>query len=360
MLARLLSRQSDDLELALTQMVRAVDGDTEMPALIFRCQLVAESAGKVGGVLRATLQPSRELHGHQVYGLKAPGRRGNGGVGSEIEVVLAGRNLVVSNDPVALKKAVNPHTTAGPVLSKNTRYQSLRKRIEVPKGAVMLYANWRLLGPRLSSMLEIHSGLPFRWSGLGDTDRVLVVVRPAGNRGTGGFVTSVLLGQRPRPFPGRFPGPRGRIPEARGLDGWLSMVDAARPQQLLGGLALGGFTNVAMALDPKKLLPTRRGPRMHSMQRWIFGRATQVGLDIKRQVIRRLDKNCGARVMLLPGDGLTPRVVYSFQARSRRLAQELVQDLQTALIAARPARSRQLESGAVLEIDSPGFGRYSF
>ena len=115
-----------------------------------------------------------------------------------------------------------------------------------------------------------------------------------------------------------------------------------------------------MALDPKKLLPTRRGPRMHSMQRWIFGRCTQVGLDIKRQVIRRLDKNCGARVMLLPGDGLTPRVVYSFQARSRRLARELVQDLQKALIAARRARIRQLESGPVLEIDSPGFGRFGF
>ena len=104
---------------SLTEMVRTVDGHTEMPAMIFRCQLVAQSAAKVGDVLRNTLLPSRQLHGHQVYGMKAPpsARRRRGGVGSEIEVVLVGRNLVVSNDPAALGKAVSRRTTTAPVVS---------------------------------------------------------------------------------------------------------------------------------------------------------------------------------------------------------------------------------------------------
>lgn len=356
-LARLLSRKSEDLELALTKMVRAVEPGTETPSLIFRCQLVDESAGQVAQVLQGTLaEPSRKLHGQQVYRLKATAK---GSGGSPVEVVLVDGNLVVSNDPVALGQAINPRTvssTAGaPVLSHNDGYTSLREHIDVPKGAVMFYANWGRLGPRLSpsALVEMKFGLPFRWSGLADTDRLLLVARPA-KRGSDGFVTSVLLGRRP-------PRPRPHWPAhwPRGHDGWLRAVQPARPMQLVSGLHCGGLGSLAVALDPKKLLgPAGRGPRMRRLQAWIFGRAFQMGLDVTGQIIGRLGKIGGAQVLLLPGDGVRPRVAYSFEAKSSSRARELVTDLQKALANSGRARTRQLKSGKeVLEIKSPGFER---
>ncbi len=355
-LARLLSSKSEDLELALTKMVRAVNGETETPYLIFRCQLLPASAEQVSKVLRDSLaEPSRKLHGQQVYRLKGPGSvEERGRRDPQVEVVLVGNNLVVSNDPLALGQAINPHTVAGaPVLSQDARYKDLRKRIGVPKGAVMLYADWRRLGPRLSIMLQMEFGLPFRWSGLGDTDRLLLVVRPA-KRGRDGFVTSVLLGRRPPRRPTHRP--------QRGHDGWLQAVEAAKPLQLLSGLHHGGVGSLAVAFDPKKLLgPAARGPRMRRLQGWIFGHAFQVGLDVRRQVIRRLGKIGGAQVMLLPGDGVRPRVAYSFQAKTSKQARDLVMGLKKALANSGRARCRQLDSGKeVLEIESPGFGRHSF
>ncbi|MHC4515756.1 MAG: DUF3352 domain-containing protein, partial [Planctomycetota bacterium] len=313
-LAKVLSRQSDDLELA------AVKGTTASPSLIFRCQLVTAAAAKLQEALRSGLaEPSGKLHGQQVYRLKS-NSQDPAGRSTEVEVVLAGRNLVVSNDPQALKQAISPQTAAAaPALSQTARYQKLRKQIDVPAGAVMLYANWepdkRKWDRGLSHMLERELGLPFRWSGLGDTDRLLLVVRPR-RRGGVGFVTSVLLGQRPprrpRHWPPNWPDP--------GPDGWLQAVKPAKPQQLLDGLHPGALGSLAVAVDPKKLLgPAGRG-RMLQLQRWIFGHASRVGLDVRHQIIRRLGKTGGAQVLLLPGGGVRPRVAYSFQARTAKQA----------------------------------------
>ncbi|MHC4077882.1 MAG: hypothetical protein ACYST0_05495 [Planctomycetota bacterium] len=351
-LARLLSCESDDLELALTRMVQAVKGATETPSLIFRCQLTAAGAGKVGNVLRGGLaEPTHKLDGQQVFRLRGSPNNRQDPAGSG--------NLVVSNDPSALQQAISSKTkAAGPVLSQKPRYQKLRKQIDVPAGAVMLYANWepdkRKPGRGLSHMLERELGLPFRWSGLGDTDRLLLVVRPR-RRGGAGFVTSVLLGQRPprrpRHWPPHWPDP--------GPDGWLQAVKPAKPQQLLGGLHPGALGSLAVAVDPKKLLgPAGRG-RMLQLQRWIFGHASKVGLDVRSQIIRRLGKTGGAQVLLLPGGGVRPRVAYSFQARTAKQASDLIADLKKVLANSRRVRSRQLASGKeVLEITSPPrFGR---
>jgi len=100
---------------------------------------------------------------------------------------------------------------------------------------------------------------------------------------------------------------------------------------------------------------------MQRLQSWIFGHASQVGLDVRRQVIRRLGKIGGAQVMLLPGDGVRPRVAYSFRAKTGKQARDLVLDLKKALANSGRARSRELSSGKeVLEIESPGFGGHSF
>ncbi len=365
-LARLLSNRSEDLELALTKMVPGINAPTETASLIFRCQLPKASAEQVAKVLhdQDLAVPARTLHGRQVYQLKASSSRQPlpQDPQNAVEVALVEDNLVVSNDPQALDQAISPETAASaPVLSQNTRYKDLRKRIDVPEGAVMLYAHWARLGPRrpqLSTLVEKELGLPFFWSGLGDTDRLLLVVRPA-KKGVDGFVTSVLLGRRPKRHLPHWQPPHWPEPEH---DGWLQAVEAAKPQQLLAGLQPGALGCLAVAVDPNKLLgPAARSPRMLQLQAWIFGHAFQAGVDVRGQIIRRLGKVGSAQVLLLSGDGVKPRVAYSFQARTGKQARELIADLKKALATSGRARSRQLESGReVLEIASPGFGGHSY
>jgi hypothetical protein len=139
-------------------------------------------------------------------------------------------------------------------------------------------------------------------------------------------------------------------------------VEAARPRQLLSGLHPGGVGSLAVAINPRKLLgPAARGPRMQHLQRWIFGSAFQVGVDVRDQIIRRLGKTGGAQVMLLPGTDVVPRVAYSFQAKTAKHARDLVTDLKKALANSSRARAQELDSGKeVLRIQSPGFRGRNF
>ena len=175
---------------------------------------------------------------------------------------------------------------------------------------------------------------------------MLLVARPRGDKS--GFSTSILLGLcrdegRPR------------------LDGWLALVDAARPKQLLGRLAPGSLGSLVVALDPTQLLPAGRGPGMWSLQGRIFGFFSHLGLDVRTQVIRRLGKAGSVQMMLLPGEGARTRTAYSFRARSRDAARKLYQDVKRAVTARQEGTVRKLATGLeVLEMDSPGFGIFSW
>ena len=344
---RLLSRlsfSSDAAEMALVGIVSAGRGPQALsgsrPLLVFHCQLRQGEIADMRSLLDsdAVTQRNRKLHDRQVYEFTA----GSPQLGA-VEVVLAERDLVVSNHRPTLSRVLDPRTTANRGFASSQRFQRLRKRVATPPGSVLVYADWKILVPKLDGLFAGDADWMMKNSGVQVPEQLMFVARPAPRRSgqKRGIITSVLLHHASDSY--KFSTEKAPL-EAVGEwhpDGWLDLLRPSRITELLAGLPPGGVVSIATKIDIESLLTTHSGRRMRRLQLPIFLALKYVGSDVPRRLIKRLSKVGGVQLLMLGGDKGSPRLAYSMRAKSSRQARDIFRSLEKFCVAHHLAESRE-------------------
>jgi hypothetical protein len=368
-----LARSSGDLELVLTGVVPSAG----QPLLVLRARLHQEDRERLQGVLDGPelAEPHRVLGGQRTWALRANERGVVAGPGELVELALVGDDLLVANDTTAMEELLAPvdqRTSASAgrlVLSADPRFSSLRKRMQVPAGSLLVYGDWLRLGQRLQAVTQRSSGLGgsglggsgpggsglpsflLEWSGVGSARSVMASLSGVGGDFTGTLLLDFDTPERAaqgRPMPsrpergGRHEGPdrrdggrpagerepRGGEPSA--IDGWLAAAQSVPARALLPELPGGGLGGLVLAVDLEDIAQrSRRGSGMLHMLRDSFD---DYGLDFDRNVMSRLGTRGTVQLLFQRGDDVATEVVsvYSVRAKSKKAAADLFQDLRRA------------------------------
>jgi len=357
-----LARSSGDLEIALTGVVPAAG----QPLLVLRARLLGDEAERLKGLFEATspgqklVEPHRVLGGRQTYtllGSDGRGSRTTAGPGELVELALVGTDLMVANDTTAMQELLQPAqrtTTSRRVLAADPRFQSLKKRLDVPPGSLLVYGDWQRLGQRLQTSSEGMPAFLLEWSGLGSARGVMASLSGVDANFTG---TMLLDFDRPpadRPAdrgkpdagkadigkpdlgrrPGTGPGRDGRPPrrdDRDGIDGWFAAAQSVPARSLLDELPGGGLGGLVLAVDLADIaMRSRRGEHMLHHLREAF---REYGLDFERNVLGKLGERGTVQLLFRRGEGAAATElvsVYSARAKSRKAAAELFADLRRA------------------------------
>lgn len=363
-----LGRSSGDLELVLTGVVPSAG----QPLLVLRARLRKDDRERLQGVLQGAdlAQPHRVLGGEKTWSLRTNDRAAVAGPGELVELALVGDDLLVANDSTAMEELLAPpdqRTSASAtrhVLSADPRFTSLRKRVQVPAGSLLVYGDWLRLGQRLQAATQKEAGagseLPsflLEWSGLGSARSVM-----ASLSGVGGDFTGTLLldfdhaeraaewrrmppgldrGGPDRGGPdrgGRRDGPDhrgGPDHEPRGdlspIDGWLAAAQSVPARTLLPELPGGGLGGLVLAVDLADI--ARRSPGGIGMLRMLRDSFADYGLDFDRNVLSRLGSRGTVQLLFRRAEDAATEVVsvYSVRAKSKKAANDLFQDLRRAV-----------------------------
>ena len=305
-----LARSDEAMELALVGLLPRPGADR--PLLIFRGRLTGDDAAAMAALLASgsATRPARRIGAHRVH-------RFIGGaedqVGGAVEVVLAGRDLLVANAATALDEILaDPGaTTTRRTLEADPVHRRLRALLPRLPGSVSLYA-------RGSHMLRRLPGPDGRWlrrtldtSGLLASRGMILRLEP---RASGTVAEAVIdLGADGVP-PGLF-----------------QLLRPARLQDLVADLPRGGLARAVVAVDPLDLVdPRRAGPRVGIMVHALTDGCAGMGLDFEHQVLRRLGERAALQTLLLEETDQL-HLAWSLAARNRRAAGQLFDDLRRAL-----------------------------
>ncbi len=334
----MLSRGAIELELAMTGIV----GRQGTPLLVLRARLRPGLARNLRAKLEETTQlaiPSRKLGGHQTYTLKNNrGRPRDAKVGQTVELAMVGDDLIVGNDGSAMREVLEPlpnHTSAQPVrrvLSADPRFRSLRKRLDVPKGSLFAYGDWRRLGRRLQSSLIGASAQLLSGSGLGSARSIMMTIAPAKKDG---FAPTLLLDFDVDTEAG--------AADARIIKGWFAATQPVAAKQLVRELPRGGLGGLVLSVD--LMAVADNSPRSSHMVWDLRDAYTSFGLDYGRNLIGRLasrgtvqmhfgpqvsDKNASSTEVTSGSTSVcigAITAVYSVRAKSRTAAADIFSDL---------------------------------
>lgn len=234
MLGDLAARTAGPVEIAWTGTIPAPPGPppagtvpVDLPLLVFRAELDAEAAARLTELLAAgrIAAPHRRVGSHRTY-LLAPvgsGPAGHERPGKQVEVVLSGSDLLVSNHGRALEEVLGAARLHGPALVQDPDYLRLRHRLEAGPGAVEVFADVRQLLRRA----------PWDLRRLPLPRHALAVLEPKGRR----LSASLIL-------------------DFGGGTSWSAALQPARAGELLGSLRGGGLV-LSLAAD----VPLPRGGR---------------------------------------------------------------------------------------------------
>ncbi|MBL8725207.1 MAG: hypothetical protein JNK49_14250 [Planctomycetes bacterium] len=343
----LLARSPGEIEIALTSVLPA----NGQPLLVCRVHLQSAEAERLQGLLAGPdlAHPHRSLGGRATWTLRSAEGLRPSGPGEQVELALLGSDLLLANDGTAMEELLvppEPRTSATPrlVLANDPRFLSLRKRLDVPAGSLLVYGDWLRLGQRLQAKTEGIAGAALEWSGLGSAKSVMASISGLGGAFTGTLLLDFDQRERARPEPPR-PGREGREgrpfeprdgmrphgAEATPIDGWFAAAQPAAARTLLPDLPVGGFGGLVLAVDFADV--ARHSHRGRELRFELHEAFDRFGLDFERNVIARL----GARgtVQLLfrnSEDGVLPEVVavYAVRAKGKKAAADLFADLRRA------------------------------
>lgn len=363
-----LGRSSGDLELVLTGVVPSAG----QPLLVLRARLRKDDRERLRGVLDGAdlAEPHRVLGGQKTWSLRANDRAAVAGPGELVELALVGDDLLVANDSTAMEELLAPvdqrtsATSKRLVLSADPRFTSLRKRVQVPAGSLLVYGDWLRLGQRLQAATQKESGagseLPsflLEWSGLGSARSVMASLSGVGGDFTGTLLLDFDHAERgpewrtmpPRPDRGGHrDGPEHRGGPDRGapergapdrefrgesspIDGWLAAAQSVPARSLLPELPGGGLGGLVLAVDLADI--AKRSPGGIGMLHMLRDSFDDYGLDFDRNVLSRLGSRGTVQLLFRRGDDAATEVVsvYSVRAKSKKAANELFQDLRRAV-----------------------------
>jgi hypothetical protein len=358
----LLARSPGEIEIALTSVLPA----NGQPLLVCRVHLQSAEADRLQGLLAGPdlANPHRSLAGRATWTLRgAEGARPNG-PGEQVELALVGGDLLLANDGTAMEELLvppEPRTSATPrlVLANDPRFLSLRKRLDVPAGSLLVYGDWLRLGQRLQAKTEGIAGAALEWSGLGSAKSVMASISGLGGAFTGTLLLDFDQRERARPEPSRpepsrpepsrpeplRPGREGRDgrpfeprdgmgprgAEATPIDGWFAAAQPAAARTLLPELPIGGFGGLVLAVDFADV--ARHSHRGRELRFELHEAFERFGLDFERNVIARLGSRGTVQLLFRSSeDAGTPEVVavYAVRAKGKKAAADLFADLRRA------------------------------
>jgi hypothetical protein len=334
-----LARSSGDLEIALTGVLPGAG----QPLLVLRARLLGDDAERLKGLLESTspdtklVEPNRVLGGKQTYSMLGSDGRGvrtTAGPGELVELALVGTDLMVANDTTAMQELLQPAqrtTTSRRVLAADPSFQSLKKRLDVPAGSLLVYGDWQRLGQRLQTSSEGMPAFLLEWSGLGAARGVMASLSGADANFTGTMLLDFDRSPAEHPRPERPARGPGRRDDRDGIDGWFAATQSVPARSLLDELPGGGLGGMVLAVDLADIaMRSRRGEHM---QRHLRDAFRDYGLDFERNVLGKLGERGTVQLLFRRGEGAaTTEIVsvYSARAKSRKAAAELFADLRRA------------------------------
>ena len=364
-----LARSSGDLELALTGVLPAGG----QPLLVLRARLQNGEAARLQGLLDGPdlARHQRVVGGHQTWSLRSRASRAvEPGPGELVELSLVGDDLMVANDMTAMEELLGPAdqrtaaTSRRLVLSADPRFTSLKKRLDVPAGSLLVYGDWLRLSQRLQTSTEGLPSFLLSWSGLGSARSVMASVAGSGSDFTGTMLLDFDRdaardagsgrpdrgrpehgrpdGGRPdggRPDrhdgPGGPVGPGGPGPgpggEPNAIDGWFGAAQSVPARTLLSELPASGLGGLVLAVDLAQI--AQRSRRGMGMLRELHDAFEEFGLDFERNVLSQLGTRGTVQLLFRRGgDAAATELVsvYSLRAKSRKAAADLFADLRRA------------------------------
>ncbi len=375
-----LARSSGDLEIALTGVLPAGG----QPLLVLRARLHDGESTRLQGLLGdSTLaQPQRQLAGQQTWSLRGAVGAAAAGPGGLVELTLVGDDLLVANDATAMEELLQvpdqrtSATSTRQVLSADPRFLSLKKRLSVPPGSLLVYGDWVRLGQRLQTSRDGLPSFLLGWSGLGSARSVMASVAGVGadftgtmlldfDRPAGGPDAGDADARLPRPEHGGRESREGRPGHERSaIDGWLGAAQPVPARTLLPELPGGGLGGLVLAVDLADMAQRSFGGK--GMMRALHEAFFDFGLDFERNVLDQLGTRGTVQLLFRRGgaEAATELVsVYSMRAKSRKAAADLFQDLRRA---AEQRGLAKLHSGKehkgpeLLELKGPRHDRPTF
>lgn len=344
----LLARARGQVELALLSVLpSSIDPDAAgTPLVVLRTQLAEAERERMQQLFSdpRIARPERTVHGQATFGLvpseNATARR-------QIEVALVGRDLVVSNFARGLEEALDRGTaSASRCLRDDPRFQRLVGELKPGPGALLVFADWPRCAPRLASLQGVPGAL-LAWSGLGGADAVAAAVMPqplerrGSERAERAFRSQILLS----------------MPSSAPVDGWLSTVSGTSARQMLDDVPVGGLGGMVLSVEPGRLVHAMAAPggpdHPHSPRHphepggdrrpgrderpvppagfgpRLVGGCELHGLDLERIVQRLGDR--GSMQMLLVAAGRELAPAFALQAKSKKAASDIVQEIGRAL-----------------------------
>ncbi len=338
-----LSRYSEASEMALVGMVPVrfdEKGSRSRPLLVFHTYLRKDGVVDMQKLLDAgeLAIRSRRVHDRQVYRFRS--------AGEVVEIALVVRDLVVSNDKKTMGRMLDPRTSASGGFAADPRFTRLRKKLDMPPGSLLFYADWEALRPRLDQVFRGDATWLMSLSGIELPEQLMFVARPAPRKNgqKRGIITNFLLrhASDSRKFGTGNADPK--VVKTWRPDGWLDLLQAARPKDLLAGLPQGGIITIGTRLDFDMVIPTHHSKRVRRLQASIFHRCRHLRIDLRKEILRRLSEAGGAQFLLLdPKEGTEDestgmRLAWSIRAKSSRDAKELFKVFQRMFVPTEEAR----------------------
>lgn len=329
----LLGRSSGELEIALTGILPKGG----QPLLVLRARLQRTEADQLQMALDGNelAEPKRRLGGHTTYRLRGANKAPE--PGQDVELTLAGADLVVGNDSSALREVLEPApavtSTGGgrKVLSNDPSFRLMKKQLPLAPGALWAYGDWQRLGQRLGAGVDGVPGWLMGSSGLGGARAVMASVASAQSD----FTATLLLDfdAAATPVERRRPGRPGM---PKGIDGWFAAVQPVGARTLLGELPPGGLGGLVLSMDLAALAGgTFDGSHLlHDLHKAFDG----YGLDFDRNVMNRLGSRGTMQLFVGRGEsaGAEPAAggpaavidaVYSLRTKNKKAAADLFADL---------------------------------
>lgn len=306
----LLKRAPGSIELALLGIVPGV-GDGKViagrPLLALRAELAAADAERMRGVLRGgeVARAHREVGGVATYVLAGSER-----AGELVEVALVGNDLLVANHGEAIDELLGSETGSRRTLATNSRFLALRQKLHVPAGSLLVYGDWQRLGRRLATAAGGLGGFLVEWSGLGGAEAVMATIEPRGDE----MVSNVLVD----------------FGQQSAIDGWLLLAQSAPWRTLIADLPPGGVGGLVVAVDPSGLAGQVEHRLGHFAGLLSHG-CRERGLDFDRQVLDRLGHRGSLQLLLQHEADGSVASTYAFEARSKKHARDLLDDLAKAV-----------------------------
>ncbi len=288
-----------------------------IPLLVFRADLGDEVAARLASLLRRPeiATEHREVNGHRTFFPKL-GERARGV--PPIELALVEDQLLVSNDGTTLTALLggSRRTRAGGVpLARQAAFRSLRARLDVGPGSMVVYADLAQLSSHAWGGGRSGTHWLLRWSGLSTTARLACAIQPAAQA----LRTTVLLD------------------DGGATDGWWHTATQVKAHRLVTRLPVVDAGGIVLAVEAERVLgdgtvAAHAGAGLAALRAALTDGCSQLGLEPGAPLFERLGDTLA--IALLGGRGSGEQVgadpglaalqpAYSLHAKSAAAARSL-------------------------------------